>query len=348
MVDMKRVIMFLVSSLFVLLCNAQSKSECFRYLRKYDVPNGYLEIVKGDNVGFWTKRKDYDKRLNGVMSKLESNSKSAKSAKETIFWKNIQADNIIKGLNTINDEYKEELDSLQKIFQLSSIDYKLKFYVIPSYEFNASTCPNGAILINKGLIENVSFDELVAVVAHELNHYVNKHSQQELYAVAKKKQSNKFWAGFGAAITGVAAGVNAYYGGMAGQSQETINKSTQNFTNLIDDIYDTSEKATVNFKFRYSREEEIESDIAAYRFLQAIGKDPQKMIDVINIISKMEGGIASNKHDDHPIAVVRRNILQSIKEFDNANNANEKSLKKINAKNKPHKKLNTVEDLYMY
>ena len=305
---MKKIILLFINLFFVLLCGAQNKSECFNYLKKYDVPIGYLDVVNGDNVGFWTKRKDYDKRLHKIMAKLNSDSKAASNAKGTIFWKNIEADNILKDMNMLNDIYKDKLDSLQKIFQLKSIDSDLRFYVVSSYEFNAAACPNGAILIYKGLIDNVSFDELVAVIAHELNHFVNKHSQQELYAVAKKEQSNKFWAGVGAAMTGVAAGVNAYYGGMAGQSQETIDKSTQNFTNLIGEIYEVSEKATINFKFRYSREKEIESDIAAYRFLQAIGKDPQKMIDVINIISKMEGDIASNKHDNHPIAVVRRNI----------------------------------------
>lgn len=336
-VDMKKVILLFFSLFFVLLCGAQNKNECFNYLKKYDVPNGYLDIVKGDNVGFWTKRKYYDKRLHKIMAKLDSDSKSASKAKGTIFWTNIEADKIIKGMNTLNDVYKDKLDSLQKIFQLSSIDLDLKFYVENSYEFNAAACPNGAILICKGLIDNVSFDELVAVIAHELNHFVNKHSQQELYAVAKKEQSNKFWAGVGAAMTGVAAGVNAYYGGMAGQSQETINKSTQNFTNLIGEIYEASEKATVNFKFRYSREEEIESDIAAYRFLQAIGKDPQKMIDVIDILSKIEGvGVTSDKHDDHPTAIVRKKILQSIKEYDYANKANAKHLKKINTEKRQY------------
>lgn len=347
---MKKMIFLAIYSLLVLTCSAQSKSECFRYLRKYDVPNGYLEIVKGDNVGFWTKRKDYDKRLHKIMNSLTNyDSKSALKAKETIFWKNIEAGKILKGMNTMNDVYKDKLDSLQNVFQLWKIDLNLKFYVVPSNVFNAGACPNGAIIINKGLIDNVSFNELVAVIAHEINHFVNKHSQQELYAVAKKAQSNKFWAGIGSAMTGVAAGVNAYYGGMAGQSQETLNQSSQNFAKLINDIYDTSEKATINFKFRYSREEEIESDIAAYRFLQAIGKDPQIMIDVIDIISKIEGvGVTSDKHDDHPTAVVRRNILQSIKEFDNTNKADDMSLKKISVKNNPHKKINTIDDMYMY
>ena len=128
-VDMKKVILLFFSLFFVLLCGAQNKNECFNYLKKYDVPNGYLDIVKGDNVGFWTKRKDYDKRLHKIMAKLDSDSKSASKAKGTIFWTNIEADKIIKGMNTLNDVYKDKLDSLQKIFQLSSIDLDLKFYV---------------------------------------------------------------------------------------------------------------------------------------------------------------------------------------------------------------------------
>lgn len=333
---MKRLFLLFVLCCFVYFGNAQSKGECFGYLKKYDVPKGYLELMKDDRAGFWTKRKDYDRRTNKNMIGLESKGKAATKAHETIIVQNVELDNALKGITTINDSYKGILDSLYHVFELNKIDFSIKFYVVPEYDFNAAAAPNGAIVINKGLIENLSFDELVGVVAHELNHYVNKHSQLQLYAVAKKEQSNRFWAGLGAAMSGVAAGVNAYYGGMAGQSQETIDKTTQNFTKLIGDIYDTSANATLNFKFRYSREEEIESDIAAYRFLQLIGINPSKYIDVMNIISQIEGGnTTTDKHDEHPAGVVRKKILQSIAEYDKEN-SNGKQLNKLNRKKKEY------------
>lgn len=46
---------------------------------------------------------------------------------------------------------------------------------------------------------------------------------------------------------------------------------------------------------RYSREQEIESDIAAYRFLQFIGADPNIMIRVLDKIATMEGGKKTSK-----------------------------------------------------
>ena len=326
---MKKVFLLLVLNCMVVSCYAQSKSQCLGYLKKYDVPKGYLELMKNDRAGFWTKRKDYDRRVSKNLRDLEEKSKAATKAHEAMFWTNIELNKTLKNAYTVNETCSKTIDLLRKVFDLANVDFNIKFYVVPSLEFNAAAAPNGAVLINKGLIDNLPFGGLVGVIAHELNHYINKHSQQQLYAVAKKEQSNKFWAGFGAAMTGVAAGVNAYYGGMAGQSQETINKSTQNFTKLIEDIYDTSEKATLNFKFRYSREEEIESDIAAYRFLQLVGISPYYYIDVMNVISRMEGGVTkTEKHYDHPVAETRKRILQLIAEYDKSKSS-QKDLKKI-------------------
>lgn len=312
---MKRFTLSLFLSVFLIACFAQSEYKCFMYLEDYDVPKGYVNRMKNDVVGFWLKRKDYDKRLHKMMSRLEGNSKTAEKARRAVFLDNYETGKYMSRLPTLNDEYKEEIDSLGNIFQIRKINPSLRFFVIPSSELNAATFPDGTIVINAGLIDSLSFDELVAAVAHEMNHFVNKHRQQQVYAEIKKERSNKFWAGFGAAVTGIAAGVNAYYAGMAGQSQEDIVNQSDNYAKLIMGIYDVSGEATENFKFRYSREEEIESDIAAYRFLQVIGKDPNIMIDMIDKISRYED-VVTNKHDDHPSGAMRKKILLSIKDFE--------------------------------
>lgn len=85
-------------------------------------------------------------------------------------------------------------------------------------EFNASTFPDGYILINTGLFSKLTYNELLAVCAHELVHYMFNHSLANEYAYIKKQKSNKLWAEIGGGLLmGASAFADGYSAGLTGQ-----------------------------------------------------------------------------------------------------------------------------------
>jgi Zn-dependent protease with chaperone function len=56
--------------------------------------------------------------------------------------------------------------------------HRLRVRVIQSNVWNAAAMQNGAIWVFKGLLDDVSDDELAAVLGHELAHYTHEHSRR--------------------------------------------------------------------------------------------------------------------------------------------------------------------------
>jgi len=55
---------------------------------------------------------------------------------------------------------------------------RLRLRVIQTKAWNAFAMENGAIWVNKGLLDDVSDDELATVLGHELAHYTHEHSRR--------------------------------------------------------------------------------------------------------------------------------------------------------------------------
>ena len=81
---------------------------------------------------------------------------------------------------------------------------------------NAFTFSNGTIVVTTGLLAALhTEDELVAILAHEIAHFVLDHSIANVNADAKRQKRAEFWAsvatGVAAVAEGVAAMKNPYY-----------------------------------------------------------------------------------------------------------------------------------------
>ena len=57
---------------------------------------------------------------------------------------------------------------------------KLRVYVIDNKEWNALAMGNGAIWIFRGIMDEMSDNELAIVVGHELAHYTHEHSRRQM------------------------------------------------------------------------------------------------------------------------------------------------------------------------
>ena len=53
--------------------------------------------------------------------------------------------------------------------------------------------------------------EIVAVLAHEIQHFIGKHSLNHIYAANKKERNNKMWAEIGGALAATAVAYSGAY-----------------------------------------------------------------------------------------------------------------------------------------
>lgn len=282
------------------------------YIQKLDIPKELFSIPRKDVSSFWSKRHLYDKKIDKVFS---AKSKAAKNA--LIEYSNDL--NCLKSkvpIDTLLDKkYEGLLDKLNSVFDFKGISPKLSIHIKDDNSFNAGTYPTGLILINTGLIEKLDTMEIVAVLAHEMQHFVGLHTLNHIYAVNKNIRDNKMLAELG---TGIVAGALAYtninnapyINQPQSQSEQYVNSVVLASCAFNQAAY----LATGDFVMSYSREQEIEADIAAYRFMQFIGEDPQIWVNVLKKIGEeeKENGTSKKNDGDHPSAKYRIEVLKYL------------------------------------
>ena len=144
---------------------------------------------------------------------------------------------------------------------------------------NACTYPNGTIILNTGLLSILhTEDELIAVLAHEIAHYVLDHT---VINVNKEKQRIKraeFWTavltGATAVAEGVAASKNKYY--LPGAA--TIGVAALS-TSIADQVIE-------RLGMEYNHEQEAEADELAVKALEYLGYDKSALAAALSRIEK--------------------------------------------------------------
>ena len=211
-------------------------------------------------------------------------------------------------MNMSYDERKEGHQNklLHGIMFGDSTAYKdITFRMNYDKDFNAFTTPDGYIYVNTGVLDKIDpdYDLMYGILAHEITHYLLKHQLIHEYMALKRERANKITAGIATIGVGIANMVGASYGG-------PVDTLTQKKT--YEGIKAGAEEWTKAYRYRYGREEELTADIVAFRFLEWIGEDPNKYIEVLQ---KMEGGWLTretDRYDDHPSPQDRIGVLKAL------------------------------------
>ncbi len=166
---------------------------------------------------------------------------------------------------------------------------------------NAWMFPNGTLCITTGLISLLhSEDELAAILAHEIAHFVLDHSVQNYNKAVSRQERAAFWAGLATVLTGVAEGVaaanNPYYQpGLATLS-----------------VAIASEQIAVSLCKRlgmlYTRSQEEEADEKAKELMAIMGYNPNSLataLSRIETVLKEERSISMYFASDHPALIER-------------------------------------------
>ena len=86
---------------------------------------------------------------------------------------------------------------------LDNRQYSVNVFIMQDPSINAYCYPNGTIVINTGLLAALHSEaELVAILSHEIAHYVLDHSVVNINKAIEREKRAAFWAAF---VTGIAA-----------------------------------------------------------------------------------------------------------------------------------------------
>ena len=178
----------------------------------------------------------------------------------------------------------------QEVLDVAGIHYfDYHFYVVKSNEFNAFAAPSGLIFFYTKLIEAMnSEDELISVMAHEVGHVVRRHLASRM-----KKGKIINIASMGAALAAIALG-----GGAAAQG-------------LLAGSLAAGQSAQLHF----SRQDETEADLLAYKWMQDMQRDTvgqKKMLQTMRRITRYRTGQIPQYLLTHPDPEARLDYVESL------------------------------------
>lgn len=281
------------------------------YDKYYDIYKQTLKISSAET--FWEELRSVNKDFKKLEKKEKKWSKTmqeAVSEYQDMFVKCLDLRNLLEA-NKLHVDISDSLLSWTKANRSKSL-HTPEMYIIPSQVYNASAYPyeTRMVIFTEAIVKLLDKEELTACAAHELAHYFLKHQLAHIYKAKKKEKSNKLWASFGTALyAGVMAGSNMYG---ATQGAEPLDIDYDGLVSGVnDELERVSANASLMFKFRYSREQEMEADIIALAFLRKAGMDCNKIISLLRKLQPYSPE-TFDKHDDHPLISERIKVLNSI------------------------------------
>lgn len=197
------------------------------------------------------------------------------------------------------------------------------FRIYPGDDINAFATPYGQIYLTEGLVRRYHFNNnlLIGVCAHEMTHYECRHSLIGKWQQLEKERKNEILGGIAA---GLSAGAMIASGMTMAANGATLDDSYwDNSFKLSLAIAETFEEGAYYFKFKYSRAQELESDIIAYRFCEAMGIGSYAYILALQLLGDNDFYLKADTTDDHPTTAYRVLLLKYLYAKEHPSTANE-------------------------
>jgi len=309
--------LLIVALLIVVMCpiNAQKKQDVKltrqeqkfkKILDEYDVIDYLPYYSDEEGETFW----------NAIVDNNEEFQKFLKMIPESKGWKKEIFQEVYRGNKlSYNEQIPyarsfKDIDWMEMFFKSHygniNIHYSTLDYV------NASTLPLGDVFVYSGLVDILEhYEEMVAVLAHEFAHFMYQHSMQWAYSCEKQKRKNKTIA----TITAVVSAAADMYATMNGAN--TTGSSEAN-SKYYDSIFESAKNKSLKYQFRYSKDQELQADIIAYRFLDWMGMGHENMIVVLEKLRKQNpmADYEDEEKADHPLLKNRIALLKFIEKYD--------------------------------
>lgn len=186
------------------------------------------------------------------------------------------------------------------------------FRIYPCDGINAFATPYGQIYLTDGLVKRYHFNNvlLLGVCAHEMTHYLCQHSLISKWQQLEKERKSEILGGIAASLYAgamIASGV-----AMASNGATLDDSYWDNSLKSSIAIAEAFEAGAYYFKFKYSREQELESDIIAYRFCEAMGIGGYAYILALQLLGDNDFYLKADTTDDHPTTAYRVLMLKYL------------------------------------
>lgn len=240
------------------------------------VPNLQAEISATNKDEYW-----YARTICKTLPKLSkmSNAYSFRKNAETSANKSISE--LKNNALVLDDPYLSSyiyslLAKINPSMRLDFFNYDFRVIIVRNDEPNAAIYPNGALVINAGLLSRIhTEDELVALLCHEANHFLCNHYLDNIATMQKNA--------IGGMIAGVVVGIVSPRAGAA------VASTIMNAASL---------------GLAFDQTQEKESDQAAVDLLPVLGYDKNAMASLIKVIGDYylnEGDLQAYYHSGkHP------------------------------------------------
>ncbi|MCG6929158.1 MAG: M48 family metalloprotease [Desulfofustis sp.] len=194
------------------------------------------------------------------------------------------------------DLYQYLNDIGGEVLEVAGIPYfDYHFYIVKSDQFNAFAAPSGLIFFYTNLVESMnSEDELISVIAHEIGHVVKRHLASRM-----KKGTVISIASLGAALAALALGGGAVSSG----------------------LFVSSMAAGQSAQLYFSRQDEAEADLLAYKWMQDLHRDTRgqkRMLQTMKRITRYRSDQVPQYLLTHPDPEARLDYVESLIEADSS------------------------------
>lgn len=305
--NLMRILLLLIAVLIPFQLSAQPAA-VKKVINKYDAK--YLKRAEGFHYpkSFWDAIKENDPRLKKLDAAYK---KEEKDLFETFAAMAYYIENHPEYDFVVNDY---DLTVLRIVHDLGIEDIvkKTPVKVIRDHSINASMDAMEQFRINCGCFEKLTYEEILAVCAHEMAHCVCEHVVMSLWKETKKRKVNKMWADIGTGLFIGTVAATSGYAGANGQDVSHFNDIIAHSDILFNGAYNYAEDATIKYRYRYSRDEESEADILAYRFMEALGYGGEHLLSMLKKIKELYGDTPAGKYDDHPSTTFRIQVISAL------------------------------------
>lgn len=275
---------------------------------EYDVKDFVFEQPKVRTASdFWTAVFQNNGMANSMIKAINRKGRLIMQAENTLA---MNMANICRYCDNIatSEEYQFVADSLMSVTQASIAFPNVACEIADDNTLNACALPNGQIFINGGLLGIMNYPEIIGVVSHEIAHVILEHQLAHEYMMLKKTQNLEI-------ASAVMIGINTAAAGFAAANGVETDWDKVNTTNQ-EVAESPSRYVNEVYTFKYSREQEVEADIVAYRFLDFMCDGGEYYISALQKLSAEDEKELYDKQCDHPTTAFRINLLRYLRFLD--------------------------------
>lgn len=300
-------------------CDIKLKPKYIRqfdeYIRKYDIKTEVNSTDKIINDEYWNvlERESPSLRL---LSTALARHKIPKTLARAINEISLGEKDMNNTLSLCAPQQKGKFEE-SLVGDLFGDDNSLTdFRIYNASEPNAFATPYGQIYLTSGIVRRFHADHnlLLGVCAHEATHFICQHSLISKWQEYEKVRRNNIWAGIAAGLYAASMVATSVYGAVNGARYDYNHYDNIARTTL--DIVDAFRLDAYYFQFKYSREQEIESDIVAYRFCESMGVGGYAYIMALQMLGDNDLYMKADRTADHPTLTYRILLLKHLHDID--------------------------------